>query len=125
MPEPTQQGSDAKGLFLDYLDYFRSVVTAKVNGMTDEELRASKLPSGWTPLELLNHLGHMEQRWLRWGFAAEAGELTDIAAIGGRFTADSTPPTLLSILFHVLQEYARHAGHIDVVRELTDGTTGE
>jgi hypothetical protein len=45
------------------------------------------------------------------------------AALGGRFDAD--PPTLHAISFHVLQEYARHAGHLDVVRELVDGAVGE
>ena len=49
--------------------------------------------------------------------------VTDHAAIGGRF--DNDPPTVLWICFHVLQEYARHAGHLDVVRELIDGATGE
>jgi len=29
------------------------------------------------------------------------------------------------VLFHLLQEYARHAGHLDVVRELIDGKVGE
>ena len=43
---------------------------------------------------------------------------------GGRFDEDPTP-TLEWILFHVLQEYARHAGHLDIVRELIDGATGE
>ena len=47
-----------------------------------------------------------------------------IGASGGRFDDDDRP-TLNWILFHVLQEYARHAGHLDVVRELTDGVTGE
>jgi hypothetical protein len=28
-------------------------------------------------------------------------------------------------LLHLLQEYARHVGHLDVVRELLDGRTGE
>lgn len=28
-------------------------------------------------------------------------------------------------LFHLLQEYARHAGHLDIVRELIDGRVGE
>ena len=64
----------------------------------------------------------------------EGGELTrrvaggvhpaTFAAPGGRFGTDDRP-TLNWILFHVLQEYARHAGHLDVVRELTDGATGE
>ncbi|GAA3839374.1 hypothetical protein GCM10022243_02210 [Saccharothrix violaceirubra] len=33
-------------------------------------------------------------------------------------------PTLAWILFHLLQEYARHVGHLDIVRELIDGETG-
>lgn len=36
---------------------------------------------------------------------------------GGRFSED--PPTLEWICFHVLAEYARHAGHLDIVAELS------
>ncbi len=35
------------------------------------------------------------------------------------------PPTLERVLFHLLQEYARHVGHLDVARELIDGKAGE
>jgi hypothetical protein len=35
------------------------------------------------------------------------------------------PPPLERILFHLLQEYARHAGHIDIVSELAGGAQGE
>ena len=35
------------------------------------------------------------------------------------------PTGLRWICFHVLQEYARHAGHLDVVVELAGGATGE
>ena len=38
------------------------------------------------------------------------------ASPGGRFAED--PPTLEWICFHVLAEYARHAGHLDIVVEL-------
>jgi hypothetical protein len=34
-------------------------------------------------------------------------------------------PALIWILFHLLQEYARHLGHLDVARELADGVVGE
>jgi hypothetical protein len=34
-------------------------------------------------------------------------------------------PTLVWILVYVLREYARHAGHMDVCRELLDGSPGE
>lgn len=33
-------------------------------------------------------------------------------------------PTLRWILFHLIEETARHNGHIDLLREMADGTTG-
>jgi uncharacterized damage-inducible protein DinB len=39
---------------------------------------------------------------------------------------DGKPPaTLERVLFHVLQEYARHLGHLDIVAELAGGPVGE
>jgi uncharacterized damage-inducible protein DinB len=165
--EPSGDLSDPKQLLLSYLDYYRSVIARKIDGLADADLRASRLPSGWTPLELVKHLVYMEERWVRWGFAAEqvrtpwgdndeagrwrvhpdetatdlvaamhaAGartraiaaeaELHDVGAIGGRFSDADLRPSLAWILFHVLQEYARHAGHLDIARELVDGAVGE
>ncbi len=167
--KPARQIGDPKELLLGFLDYYRSVIIRKIEGLPDTELRTSRLPSGWTPLELLKHLVFMERRWLRWGFRAEqlpdprgdqdpdggwhagpadtadgliaallaTGEQTraivtdaDLASLSatGGLISDSDPrprPTLGWILTYVLQEYARHAGHLDVARELIDGTTGE
>lgn len=47
------------------------------------------------------------------------------SAVGGRFGPDEERPTLIWILFHLLQEYARHVGQLDVARELADGAIGE
>ena len=152
-------------MLLGYLDYFRSVVLDKLDGLSEADLRSSRLPSGWTPLELLKHLSYVERRWLVWGFLGQkvadrwgdsrdgrwwvdpvetlselTRELTDQAAVtqsiveghdlgevgqpGERW--DGAPPaTLERILLHLLQEYARHAGHLDIVRELVDGRVGE
>lgn len=55
---------------------------------------------------------------------AEA-RLDDVARTGGRFDGSQPPPSLIWILFHLLQEYARHVGHLDVVRELADGVVGK
>lgn len=167
--KPSRDISDSKEALLGFLDYYRSVVIRKIDGLGDDELRTSRLPSGWTPLQLLKHLAHMELRWFRWGFAAEqlptphgdeddsgrwsvdadetaaslvaalhaagastrtivaAADMTDVAAAGGRFPeGDPRPrPTLAWTLAYVLQEYARHAGHLDTARELIDGATGE
>jgi hypothetical protein len=54
----------------------------------------------------------------------EGAALSEVAAVGGRFDAGEAPQ-LERILLHVLQEYARHCGHLDVVRELIDGVVGE
>ncbi|MCW2765104.1 MAG: DinB superfamily protein [Nocardioides sp.] len=47
-----------------------------------------------------------------------------VASADGRFAGDD-PPELRWICFHVLQEYARHAGHLDIVVELAGGPVGE
>ena len=54
-----------------------------------------------------------------------AAGLQDGPAPGAFFNPSEPHPALVWILFHVLQEYARHAGHLDVVRELADGTVGQ
>ncbi len=46
--------------------------------------------------------------------------LDDLAAAGG-----DRPFNLRFVLFHMVEETARHLGHLDVLRELLDGTTGE
>jgi hypothetical protein len=166
-PEPSDTLTDPRDLLVGYLDYYRGAALRKLDGLPEDQARTSRLPSGWTPLELLKHLAYVELRWLRWGFAAEpietpwgdegpdgrwhvaddetaddikalfldecersrqivaSARLTDIARDGGRFDTPESPPALIWILFHLLQEYARHVGHLDVVRELIDGAVGE
>ncbi len=164
-PEPTAPYPSRAEVLLGYLAYFRSVLVAKLDGLPDTELRTSRLPSGWTPLELLTHLTHVERRWLVWGFVGEpvpdpwgdardgrwyvgpeetldgllealraqaertrevvlAHDLGDVGRPGERWEG-ADPATLERVLLHLVQEYARHIGHLDVVRELVDGTVGE
>lgn len=138
----------------------------KLSGLSEDQLRTPVHPLGWSPLGLVQHLGWVERRWMRWGFAAAdvlayppggdeaewsvsagtptaevmaayreevsaatslatAANLTDKAGHGGRFQSPDQAPSLGRILFHLLQEYARHVGQLDVARELIDGETGE
>ena len=55
----------------------------------------------------------------------ETYELTELAKAGGLFAEGDDLPTLLAIVLHVSQEYARHLGHIDIVREQLDGLVGD
>lgn len=58
-------------------------------------------------------------------------QVTDALADGGmeRVTKRSWPdgrsPTLRWVLCHMIEEYARHNGHADLLRESADGVTGE
>ncbi len=55
--------------------------------------------------------------------AALRGGGLDQLAING--WADGTRPSLRWILVHLIEEYARHNGHADLLRESVDGQTGE
>ena len=170
--EPPRSGPGGAQRWADYLDWVRGEMVRGVLGLSYADQRTPRVPSRWTPLELLNHVLHMEQRWFVWGFLAEpvaepwgdwstpepwtsddsdditpearwavpdgvtaqdlasrldaVGErtrgvlrdfpLSATASAGGRFADD--PPTLEWVCFHVLAEYARHAGHLDIVAEL-------
>lgn len=41
-----------------------------------------------------------------------------------RTISTGEPVTLRWILFHLIEETARHSGHIDILREIADGVTG-
>lgn len=166
LPSPSDPISSQSEVFVTYLDFFRSGVIARVEGLSERDLRSSRLASGWTALELLRHLAFVEMRWLEWGFEGHevddpwgdnrdgrwyvgddetcetvVGELRaqgfrtrkvirsnslDTRGVPGpRWEVNAEPPTLERILFHLLQEYARHLGHLDIVAELSGGPTGE
>jgi uncharacterized damage-inducible protein DinB len=170
--EPEKAGPAGTERWVAYLDWVREDLIEGILSMPPHEQRSSRLPSDWSPIELLSHLLHMEQRWFIWGFLGEPvnepwgdwnvpepwkgnggddgprarwvvddhvtaeqlaaqlralGERTRSvlrehpleahALSGGRFNED--PPTLEWICFHVLTEYARHAGQFDIVAELS------
>lgn len=171
--EPAKDGPAGAVRWSAYLDWVRAEIADGVLALSPGEQRTPRVASGWTPIELLSHVLHMEQRWFVWGFLGEQvaepwGDWTvaepwdpgrdgrwhvpeDVtaddllvrleavaartravlrdfpldatASPGGRFADD--PPTLEWICFHVLAEYARHAGHLDIVVELAAaGTLG-
>ena len=54
----------------------------------------------------------------------EARRLDEVGQPGERWDG-ADPATLERVLFHLLQEYARHVGHLDIVTELATGRSGE
>jgi hypothetical protein len=55
------------------------------------------------------------------GEALAGGDLGQLA----RFTGWAQPPSLRRILVDLIEEYARHVGHADLIRESVDGLVGE
>jgi uncharacterized damage-inducible protein DinB len=53
---------------------------------------------------------------------SEASSLDELSAVPRR---DGSRFSLRWVLFHLLEETARHAGHADLIREAVDGTVGE
>jgi uncharacterized damage-inducible protein DinB len=57
--------------------------------------------------------------------------LAEVLADGGldrptrRSFRDGRTPSVRWVLVHLVEEYARHAGHADLIRESVDGLTGE
>ena len=69
-------------------------------------------------------------------YAAQADELSDLRAnqellqhrldqLARRGWADGSLPSLRWILVHMIEEYARHNGHADLLRQRIDGATGD
>lgn len=79
------------------------------------------LDAGETPTGLLRALddqGHVTRQ------VVLAHDLDEAGQPGERWDG-AQPATLERVLFHLVQEYARHVGHLDIIRELADGTVGE
>ena len=63
--------------------------------------------------------------------ARSRAQLAEALAQGGleqsarRVWSDGRAPSLRWILLHMIEEYARHNGHADLLREAVDGATGE
>lgn len=159
--------NDEAAVLRHFLDAQRASVLAIVLGLDDDQLTTSLVPSGWTPLGLIEHLGFAERHWfqemmlgaadpLPWPEVPDADDHNPCttprpAAIVFQFYRDQiersnrvlgalaleTPPVgvhntdldddvtdLRWVVLHMIEETARHAGHLDIARELLDGRTG-
>ena len=54
-----------KRALLAFLEAQGEMVLAIVAGMAEDALRTPVLPSGWTPLGLVKHLGFAERHWFQ------------------------------------------------------------
>jgi uncharacterized damage-inducible protein DinB len=146
-----------------YLDYQRSTLLWKCQGLTDDQMRRRPAePSTLSLLGLVRHMTEVENSWFG-GFAGrrkapryfteerpdddfDALDEPSVAEVVSAYLAeceasrnavagrdlDETfvgrrghPIALRWIYLHMIEEYARHNGHADLIREGIDGVVGE
>jgi hypothetical protein len=153
---------DEKSALLMFLEAQRSSVLAILEGLDVAALTTPLVPSGWTPLGLIEHLGYAERHWfqeiatgsaepLPWPddhlplstprapavvFAFYRAQCERSNAVLASTSLTARPrgrhpgplgdeiTDMRRIVLHMIEETARHAGHLDIVRELCDGKTG-
>ena len=169
VPAPTAE----RAALTFFLAAQRASVLAIADGLAEEQMSRTIVPSGWTPAGMIEHLGDAERAWFQSVVAGEPNDDNDepadverdhaTAGLGFRprrsvaealsyyraqtvrsdailaaTPLDARPAarpmvdigiaddviTVRDVVLHVIEETARHAGHLDVARELIDGRTG-
>lgn len=152
-----------KEVLTGFLDHYRRTILAICEGLSEEDLRRSVVPSGTTLLGIVKHLAYVELGWFVENVANEPVEypfdLDDDPEADMRADDDETSEEIFElyraccdraraaldaaslddpvlspkrsrdynvrwVLVHMIEETARHAGHMDIIREQLDGRTG-
>jgi uncharacterized damage-inducible protein DinB len=162
--EPAQDGLGEREMLEAWLEFHRTTLLLKCEGLDDAARKARPVPTSKLSLHgLVRHMAEVERNWFRhvlqrdldapWIWcdpdvedselvplddadwesdlaawqaeceqsrkAAAAHSLTDTG-----LTWTGEPCSLRWIYVHMIEEYARHNGHADLIRELTDGAVG-
>ncbi|MGB8860767.1 MAG: DinB family protein [Ilumatobacteraceae bacterium] len=164
--------TDERTTLEEFLDYFRTVLLRKADGLDEVQARQRVGVSQMDMLGMIRHLALVEQWWFSQAFAGSTEEDlwadpddpdsdwhpgpddTLAAAVealhqeiakarviaAGASSLDTLtaipvgppdnperygPRSLRWVFVHMIEEYARHCGHADVIREAIDGAVGD
>jgi hypothetical protein len=151
---PPSTQNDERAVLLGFLDHLRDAVATKADGVGEPEVRAPGVPSGTNLLGLVTHLTAVERFYFlgeeppSWAATfrppadlsadaaiaayrdavAEANRVIadceDLAAPAPQWPRRGGAPAMRWVLAHMVEETGRHAGHMDILRERIDGSTG-
>jgi hypothetical protein len=131
---------------LGYLSGYRLTLRMKCEGLDAEQPdRRSVPPSTMSLLGLLRHLVEVERDWHNWTGDGDplpklygeggdfAGAVADQAVVDAVLAEHPDPGERLGkdgiavreLMVHRVEEYARHCGHADLLRECIDGRGGQ
>ena len=139
---------DEKATLIGFLDYQRDTLRMKTAGLSADQLNATHAPSTMTLGGMLKHLALVEHWWFNCVFlgqeyadtpdelrslfdhacaesAAIVAQVDDWGTLSVRSSRAGDTFSLRWIVAHMVEEYARHNGHADLLRESIDGETGE
>ncbi len=162
--EPPKDGLGEREMLEGWLEFHRTTLLLKAEGMDDEGRKARPVATSKLSLHgLVRHMAEVERSWFTrvllsqpdtpyiwYDPSVEDSELAplddadwedDVAAwqaeceesrrtAGARSLNDAgvtrtgEPCSLRWIYAHMVEEYARHNGHADLIRELVDGAVG-
>ena len=105
--------ADERDALLTFLGVPRAALRAAVFGLTDEQARSRPAASARCLGGLVKHAARTERRWVVAGIAGQP--------LPGQPLAVNPEQSVRWVLFHLIQETARHAGHGDIIRETLDG----
>jgi uncharacterized damage-inducible protein DinB len=147
--QPAQNAGEQE-MLTGWLEHHRGILVWKCEDLTAEQLRRRAVPpSTLSLLGLVRHMAEVERGWFRQVFLFNDVDQGDPAeafraferecAASRRLVAQAPsldalskqasertgqPWSLRWIVTHMIEEYARHNGHADLLRERVDGKTG-
>src|SRR5665811_1404146 len=131
--EALEPGRGEKAVLAEYLDRYRMTFELKCEGLTAEQLATRSVPpSTMSLLGMIRHLARVEHSWTRRVFEGQF-ELPQLYRTEEDPDLDLDAPVDVhgqeaearDIVVHLVEEYARHVGHADLLRECIDGRTGQ
>jgi hypothetical protein len=162
LSDPLGSRADERAMLSAFLDWYRTVIEHKVQGLTTDVASNAMTTTGLSPLGVVAHLAAVEVAWFGEIFGGQpvdpvwddhgSFKLLDhdsvdsivdeyrSACARSRSIVDAAPSldvlslqpdefrghvSLRWVLIHMVEETARHAGHLDIMREAIDGQTGD
>jgi hypothetical protein len=130
---PERRNAPEQEMLRDWLDWHRATLLRKCSGLDAVQLAARAVPpSNLSLLGLVRHMSDTERGWVRQTYRGE--QVPDLyyrsdAALEGAeldetFTFAEKPISVRWMWQHLVEEYARHNGHADLIREAIDGSAG-
>jgi hypothetical protein len=117
-----------RDVLLAYLNKMRNAVVRTSEGVTDYQVRRPGVPSG-TKMSVPADASRDDVVAAYRTACARGDEIVRACPDMSTMAAIANPgeeqkDSLRSIVAHMIEETARHAGHADILREQVDGATG-